>query len=506
MSKNLKKVLCLTLAVAMTGSLFTACGKKEEKKTQVTLGELTKDEISLTYQFWEDGPVVNELNEEWAKLHPNITVNPVEVLVGDANGNLTSMLGTEDMPDVFWVLGTPDFAITQGMLTNMAGMWNADPDAQNVIGGINEFNLGYLGTEGKWTTPVKFFPTEAWLNMNYFKKANVDMPSPDWTFEEMNELVASLTTGDGTGWGVSESVNIITWYPIASDPDCIGEFGWDGEKFDLTNWADGMDIEKEWMDNGYKAPVVIPNTDNQYPQDLGYVAMRLDNWWCWERFWDKEEMYTRNVYWVPYVLPHTEDNADSNTYLATMDFGGIYSDCAYPREAYEVLKFFCWGAEGWNYKLSKYDEIVAVGAEGSVSGLVPGPINNCPITKDETIWEMYEAMHPTSVAEGGDAEGKELYGIDRAQYFDAFFEKVKTSNWTCYGSGQIPGFDTWLVDTYRSTSIYSGPEKFYDIEYSGVECSVFAGNADPHDFVEELTETANATNQEYVEMIHSALE
>ena len=31
MSKNIKKVLCLTLAVAMTGSLFTACGKKSEK-------------------------------------------------------------------------------------------------------------------------------------------------------------------------------------------------------------------------------------------------------------------------------------------------------------------------------------------------------------------------------------------------------------------------------------------------------------------------------------------
>ena len=37
MSKNIKKVLCLTLAVAMTGSLFTACGKKEEKKQVATL-------------------------------------------------------------------------------------------------------------------------------------------------------------------------------------------------------------------------------------------------------------------------------------------------------------------------------------------------------------------------------------------------------------------------------------------------------------------------------------
>ena len=65
-----------------------------------------------------------------------------------------------------------------------------------------------------------------------------------WTSE-------SLTTGDGQGWGVSESVTVITWYPIASDADCIGEFGWNGKEFDLTNWADGMEIEKGWIDKGY---------------------------------------------------------------------------------------------------------------------------------------------------------------------------------------------------------------------------------------------------------------
>lgn len=501
MSKSIKKALCLTLAVAMTGSLFTACGKKEESKSKApaTLGELTSDTITLTYQFWEDGPIVDSLNEEWAKEHPNITIVPNEVLVTENNGNLTNFLGTDDMPDVFWVLGTPDFAITNGMLTNMAGMWDADPDAKNVIGGINEFKLGYLGTDGKWTTPVKFFPTEAWLNMNYFKTHNADMPATDWTFEDMEKCVENLTTGDN-GWGVSEAVTVITWYPIASDPDCIGEFGWNGTEFDLSNWAIGMETEKDWIDNGWKAPAVIEGTEDQYPQDLGLVAMRLDNWWCWERYWDKDEMYTRHVYWVPYVLPHTEDNADSDVYLATMDFGGIYSECAYPREAYEVLKYFCWGADGWKYKLSKYDEIVAVGKEGdgaSVSGLVPGPINNCPITTDDTIWDEYQKKHPTTLA-GGDTVGKETYGVDRAPYFDAFFEIVKTSRWTCYGSAQIPGFDTWLANNYNSATLYDG--------FTGVEQWVLEGGGEPADKVKDLTESANTTNQEYLDQIKSILE
>lgn len=493
MSKNIKKALCLTLAVAMTGSLFTACGK-EEKKEVPTLTDMTTDNISLTYQFWEDGPIFDSLYEEWQQKYPNITIKKDEVVVGDNNGNLTNKLGTSDFPDVFWVLGTPDFAITNGMLANMAGMWNIDPDAQNVIGGINEFELGYLGTEGKWTTPVKFFPTEAWLNMNYFTTHNQDMPSTDWTFEEMEKAVETLTVGDGSGWGISEAVTVITWYPIASDPDCIGEFGWNGSEFDLTNWALGMEIEKDWIDNGYKAPNTIEGTEDQYPQDLGMVAMRWDNWWCWERFWDKDEMYTRNVYWVPYVLPHTEDNSDSDTYLATIDFGGISSSTSNPREAYEVLKYFCWGPEGWAFKMSKYDEIVAVGSDASISGLVPGPINNCPITTDDTIWDQYIAMHPTN----GDEEGQANWGIDRSPYFEAFFETVRTSKWTCYGSAQIPGFDTWLVNNYTSASLYG--------DYAGVEPWVFEGGGEAADRVAELTEAANATNKEYVGKIAAVLE
>ncbi len=73
MSKNIKKVLCLTLAVAMTGSLFTACGKKSEKKDAATLEPMTEDEITLTYQLWEDGPIAKSLTKEWNDLYPNIT-------------------------------------------------------------------------------------------------------------------------------------------------------------------------------------------------------------------------------------------------------------------------------------------------------------------------------------------------------------------------------------------------------------------------------------------------
>ncbi len=470
-----------------------------ETEEKESMPMLTSDEITLTYQLWEDGPVAKSLVEEWNKIYPNITIYVDGVTTADNNQNLMNYMGTSQMPDVFWVLGTPDFAISRGMLSDLSSMWESDKDTQNVIGGINEFKLGYLNLDQKWTTPVKFFPTEAWLNMNYFKKRNIEMPSADWTFEEMQQCVQNWTVDNyGGGWGISEAVTVITWYPIASDPDCIGEFGWNGNEFDLTGWANGMLIEKEWRESGYKAPDSmegLPGYEDggayRYPQDEGLVAMNWDSWWCWERYWDKDEMYAKQVYYVPYMLPHTAGNSDSDTYLAIMDFGGIYSGTSYQREAYEVLKFFTWGPQGWKYKISKCDEIIASiknnKALASVSGLASGPLNNCPITTDKKIWEAYEKKHPTTVA-GGDIEGAAM-GIDRTSYFDAFFEKVKTSKWTCYGSGQIPGFDTWLADNYNSATLHEG--------YAGVESWVFEGNGNPYEKVQLLTGLANETYREF---------
>lgn len=75
---------------------------------------------------------------------------------------------------------------------NITGMWDADEDTMDVIGGINEYELGYFGTDKRWAFPVKFYPYAAWLNMNSFLQNSIDMPSTDWTFEEMEDLCREM--------------------------------------------------------------------------------------------------------------------------------------------------------------------------------------------------------------------------------------------------------------------------------------------------------------------------
>ena len=470
--------------------------------------QMTTEEITLTYQFWENRPIVKTLIKEWNKLYPNITIEPCEVVIGDNNENLLSYAGTNNMPDVFWINGTPDFAVKNGLLADMSRLWEMDADTKNVIGGINDFYLGYLGTEQKWTTPIRFYPTCAWLNMNYFGKTSLDMPDTDWTFEEMKRYVEDLSIdNNGGGWGISEAVTVITWYPIASDSKCISEFGWNGREFDLTNWAEGMMIEKEWRDNGYKAPPTMQDISGYendgymyYPDEEGLAAIRLDDWSRWERYWNTEETYAKQVYWVPYALPHTEKNKESDTNLASMLFGGISADTDYSREAYEVLKFFEWGAEGWNYKISKCDEIIASATYDeemiSITGIIPRPLDNCPITADENIWQMYEAKYPTNAA-GGDSVGRSKYNIDRAPYFSDFLQKARTLKWTCYINTQILGYNRWCQEYYDSFDKYDGAY--------GVEDWVFEMGGDPYKKVQMLSDGANKIYKEEMDVLENLM-
>ena len=527
MAKNIKKLACLLLTVSMVSTLFVGCGSDGgEKKQKATLQAFDDSTpMELSYMYWEDQYIVNSLVEGWNEKHANAKLSATMSTTGEINSTIENLVSSNQVPDVFWVLGTPENFIKKGLLLDMSGMWDLDEDAQNVIGGVNDFGLGKFGTEGKWTTPVKFFPTTMFLNLTTFKNTGVDMPSQDWSWEDFEQVVEdnSGTFSGNKYFGISEACTVITLYPIASDPDCIGEFGWNGESFDLTNWADGMELEKSFIQDEYVSPNVGGSkygpagsgADDAlltkyygsaiHTQDLGYAAIRVDQWWCWERFWNDTTWFDNNTFFVPYTVPHTEDNADSTNMFATIDFGAIYSGTPHPLESYYLLKYMTWGADGWDWKLTHRDEIraTAIEAGGGDENNTDGGevINNCPITADADIWDRYEKMHPH--AETGDPIEDKLKaagfnGDERITAFEGFWEKVKGGKWTCYGSQQIPGFDTWLNGSYFKDEFVAG--------YEGIENGCFFGDGEPADFVDQLNESANANADEFKQILKDMIQ
>ena len=66
-------------------------------------------------------------------------------------------------------------------------------------------------------------------------------------------IKAATNTTAGT-YGFNQFHSLVTYYPVANDPNCIGEFGWDGKQFHMENWAKGVNTWAELLNGKYHAP------------------------------------------------------------------------------------------------------------------------------------------------------------------------------------------------------------------------------------------------------------
>ncbi len=486
-----KKLICLGLTVVMTASLLTGCGKKSEGRVSTTgfVDVDTETEMTLSYCYWQDRKIVSELINDFQEKYPNIKVEDLGQDSTDGyNENLTNLSAAMNLPDVFWLLGECDFAIENGMLYDMSPMWEADEDTKNVLSTINSLKLGYFGTEAKWTTPVKYFPDTIFANKALFESTNHKMPEKDWTWEDMKKSIEEMCFINNDGkriYGYNDYRTIVTWYPVAADADCVGEFGWDGTAFDFKYWADALKQQADWIKGEVHAPTDTAILEEMYGSSewvasQGVVAYQFDSWWTWNNLFSREEYTSKNVIYVPYIIPHTADNQKSEKFIATMDFGGISAATKHPREAYEVLKFMTWGAEGWTKKLEHFKELEEQ-AKTDKTIDVTTLCNNLPLCNDETVWNTYKTEFLPS-------EGDEF---GRGEWFSYYLDHIKEP--IPYGGQQIPGFTSFLQENY---------DKYSEV---GVYSWVVDQGNDPHDLVDELTNAANQKNKERLDEINQML-
>ena len=512
-----KKLLSIMLVLSMSMGLMTGCGSKakgvtaddvtnapessstdsnaadssETASTAATkapaeesaLPAMTTDPITLTYIHFDNDPLVKYLAEKFMEKYPNITVETqYYVADGEYNNTLLNLVQAGKTPDCFMILGNCDFALSNDLLGDMTEYWEADPENQNILPTINEAKMGYYGTDSKWATPMKFFPDAIYADMAVFEKLNVEMPSTDWTWDEMiNAFKATTSPSDGI-YGFNQYHSIITYYPVASNPDCIGEFGWNGETFDLTSWAEGVNQWAELVNGKYHAPYFDTDEAEAWLGDRtmwagnsGKIGFQLDAWWTYLNLFDTDEYRAKGIEMVPYTTPVVEGSGAKNVF-GVLDFGGISSVTEHPREAYELLKWMGWGAEGWSHKVEAYKTITAEDGTPIYKQSMP-----LPITLDETVWNdltsyFYPTENRTTASDFVTAEEDAKYG----KYFDAFFKKC--INVIPFGDTEIPGFADFIANAY-----------------AGIEDQVRLEGKNAADFVDELTQKANEYNQAAME-------
>ncbi len=510
--KSMKKNLCFLLTLIMCVGMFASCGVYTETNngsddttaatsttaptkeaaagdstessdatataapedtavTEKSLPPMTTDEITLTYLNFDQDETTQYLAQKFMEKYPNITVNAQYLSTSGYNDTLLNMTASGQTPDAFMFLGNCDFVLSNQIVGDMTEYWENDPENDNILPTINECKIGYYGTDSKWATPIKFFPDAVYLDMTVFENLNLDMPDMNWSWSDMIDTIKAATDMNQSPayYGLACYHSMVTYYPIASSPSVIGEFGWDGNSFNMDLWAVGLQTYADLINANY----VSPNRDSDemeawmgdftlWQGDTGHVAMMFEAFWTYMNLWNEDSyVVDKNIKFVPYVIPADYEVADDEVWnsFGILDMGGISSGTEHPREAYELLKFMGWGVEGWNARLELYSDDSIVNAAGNP---LRKDVMPAPITLDSDVWSAFRQMYPTDE--------------ERGPYWDYYFAHcTRPITW---GSNTIPGFDSFIANAY-----------------SGVEQAVFDG-ASAYDYAEELTQKANEYNSQ----------
>lgn len=515
-----KKMVSLVLAASMVAGALAGCGNTNQpaadsSSTDTTtantttadttaadtttdaaaadaaaLPAMTTDNITLTYMHFDSEALVNEVAEAFMEKYPNITVQAQAFSTDGYNDTLLNLVQSGQTPDCFMILGNCDFALSNALLGDMTPYWEADPENENILPSINSAKLGYYGTDKKLATPIKFFPDAIYCDLNVFETLNQEAPSTNWTWDEMVDAFKTATNTDAGTYGFNQFHSLVTYYPVAHGNGSIGEFGWNGDGYNMEQWASGVNQWAELVNGKYHAPYADTDEMEAWTGDrtmwaayTGKLGFQLDAWWTYLNLFDTPDYRSRGMEWVPYTTPVSEDGY----VFGVLDFGGISSATQYPREAYELLKWMGWGVEGWQAKLDAYQNVETYADNPLYRQALP-----CPITTDEAIWvEFQQSFYPTAKTRTFNTvfdpvNGEDLVTADEdskyGTYFDDFFANCK--NPVPFGDCQIPGFTSFLNTSYFAVG-----------DTLGVEDQVRLEGKNASDFVAELEQKGKEANE-----------
>lgn len=141
--KKVIKVLSIILLISLVTSV-AGCGKKDSVKTttedtktattdsKATDAAETTEPVTLKFTYWgspDEKAAIEAACAAFTDLHPNITVEPIQIPNADYNAKLTAMAASNDSPDAGYM--TADLGETwskEGKFVNIFERLDQDPD------------------------------------------------------------------------------------------------------------------------------------------------------------------------------------------------------------------------------------------------------------------------------------------------------------------------------------------------------------------------------------------
>ena len=178
--------------MAATALVLTGCAGSGTPAAQETLDP--NEEVTLTVSVWnyDQTPEFQALFEAFEAEHPNITVQPVDILADDYPEKVTTMLSGGDTTDVITMKNAIDYAryATRGQLQDVSDLAKGYGEE---LAGLETFD-----TEGKYyALPYR---QDFWLlyyNKDLFDAAGLDAPD-NITWDEYAEYAEKLSDTSGS--------------------------------------------------------------------------------------------------------------------------------------------------------------------------------------------------------------------------------------------------------------------------------------------------------------------
>lgn len=416
MKKKFCKHMSLILALLLVFSVLAAgCDNKGTQGQQSNNGNRREEMITLRYAGWAEDGLTESLVAKFESLHENITVEIVDIEQNSWEQGLFNLATTGDLPDVFWTFDLAGATANEWTL-DITELYNNDPYAMEYVNPDMQ-QAGVYG-DNRYGVAIHQFPYIVLLNKTLFSMANVELPSVDWTMNDMKELAKQLTSPADYMYGISDPSDYFrNLYPYEYTENLYsGGFDPETQKFDMHYYVQGITEAKQWNMENFTADLTGEEKEAAYGDpgiwmpNTGKLAMQLD--WFWTaRNMKSDEYINQGMEWLVYPVP-----SDSDRVVTVVDFAAVSATTEHPEEAYELLKFMTFGAEGWEVKCDWY----------SFMNMDMGML---PTTTDAAVWDKVKQTCP---------------GDDFAALFDKLAESASPELIKC-----MPGWSAWWAWTFE---------------------------------------------------------
>lgn len=362
-----KRLSVLLMLVVLVGAFSVAHADWRDEK------------ITLTYASWADTELEEAMLQRFMEKYPNITVTKDASINWPWDETMAAAASAGTMPDVFYVFSIPN-SIQNEWLLELNDLWDHDPDAALVYKDMGDTAV-YNGI--RYAAPSFMFAQGVWVNKTIFEDYNVDLPSYDWTLDDMIRLAREISDPYNHIYGMTNNMFSEHWPAVMNHK--YGWNTWDGEKFNFTDplWVDAYNTHLEFqrlkifeqMTPEEKREVL--GDENAWPLLQGRVAMAIDmSWSLGGLAKDMANLGTGDMDFYPYPA-----GPEGNRTYVVLDYIGVSSVTEHPEAAFELMKWMSFGREGM---LTRFEVIDELG-----KGLGGLPVADYP-----EIWDIFKERLP----------------------------------------------------------------------------------------------------------------